>query len=279
MTLRDALAEACTQIARRDAETLLAHLLEHERTWVFAHPEAGLSAEQAVEFRTLVARRLAHEPLQHLTGRQEFYGLTLQVTADTLIPRPETELLVEAVLAWAANQSRALRIVDVGTGSGAIALALATHLPGAEIVAGDLSEAALEVARQNAEFLGLGERVRFVRSDLLAGFEAEIDAGDLFDLVVSNPPYVPESDAGTMQREVVEYEPAMALFGGEDGLTIYRELIPAAHVALRPGGLLAMEFGFGQLEALRALLLEWDGVAFLDDYAGIPRIALATRRT
>jgi release factor glutamine methyltransferase len=278
MHVRDAIAEGAALIPRRDAETLLAHVLGRDRVWVFAHPEAELAAEQAAVFGQLVERRAAQEPLQQLTGWQEFYGLNLRVTSDTLIPRPETEGLVEAVLAWAAETGGSLRVVDVGTGTGAIALALAAHLKDAEVMAGDLSEAALEVARENAERLGLDEQVRFVRSDLLAGFEGEMDAGALFDVVVSNPPYVPEGDAATMQREVVNYEPAMALFAGEDGLDLYRRLIPEAWAALRVGGLLAMEFGFGQREALRELLQAWGEVRFLDDYAGIPRVVLAIRR-
>jgi release factor glutamine methyltransferase len=278
MYVRDAITEGSMRIARRDAETLLAHVLGRDRVWVFAHPEAELAAEQAAVFGQLVERRAAQEPLQQLTGWQEFYGLNLRVTSDTLIPRPETEGLVEAVLAWAAETGGSLRVVDVGTGTGAIALALAAHLKDAEVMAGDLSEAALEVARENAERLGLDEQVRFVRSDLLAGFEGEMDAGALFDVVVSNPPYVPEGDAATMQREVVNYEPAMALFAGEDGLDLYRRLIPEAWAALRVGGLLAMEFGFGQREALRELLQAWGEVRFLDDYAGIPRVVLAIRR-
>ena len=278
MNLHTALAEASTQITRRDAETLLAHLLGHDRAWVFAHPEAHLDEEQKEAFCDLTARRAAQEPLQYLTGQQEFYGLLLQVTADTLIPRPETELLVEAVLHWASSQALELRMLDVGTGTGAIALALATHLPAAEIVACDISAAALAVARDNAESLDLADRVRFTQSDLLAALTPELDAGGLFDVIVSNPPYVPNADAETMQTEVVDHEPHLALFAGEDGLEVYRRLIPDAHAALRPGGLLAMEFGFGQRGALADLLDGWDDVRFLDDYAGIPRIAFATRR-
>lgn len=275
MTLHTALAEASTQIARRDAETLLAHLLERDRAWVFAHPEAELDPEQKDAFRELTSRRAAHEPLQYLTGQQEFYGLLLRVTPDTLIPRPETELLVEAVLGWAALQAGPLRILDVGTGTGAIALALATHLPAAEIVACDLSAAALAVARDNAERLDLAARVSFVQSDLLDALTPELDAGGLFDAIVSNPPYVPSVDAVTMQPEVVDHEPHLALFAGTDGLEVYRRLIPEAKVALRPGGLLAMEFGFGQCEALGDLLEGWDDLRFQDDYAAIPRIVLA----
>jgi release factor glutamine methyltransferase len=282
MTLHTAIAEASTQITRRDAETLLAHLLSHDRAWVFAHPEAELDSDQIEAFRELTSRRAAHEPLQYLTGLQEFYGLPLRVTPDTLLPRPETELLVEAVLGWASTQSKALRMLDVGTGTGAIALALATHLPAAEVVACDLSAAALAVARDNAEQLdvaghGGAARVSFVQSDLLDALTPELDAGGLFDAIVSNPPYVPTADAATMQPEVVDHEPHLALFAGDDGLEVYRRLIPQAEAALHSGGLLALEFGFGQRDALSDLLDGWDDVRFLEDYAGIPRIALASR--
>jgi release factor glutamine methyltransferase len=255
MTLQQAIAEASTSIARRDAEVLLAHVLQRERTWLFLHAEEELAAPDAVAFRDLVARRAAHEPLQHLTGVQEFYGLKLRVTRDTLIPRPETEHLVEAVLAWAAKQPGPLRLLDVGTGTGAIALALANHLPQAQIVACDLSPAALDVARQNARGLGLEQRVRFLLSDLLEAFNPELRHGDRFD--------------------AVDFEPHSALFAGDDGLDVYRRLIPQAHAALTPGGLLAMEIGFGQRDSLAELLTGWKDVHFIDDYAGIPRVALA----
>jgi release factor glutamine methyltransferase len=273
MTLRDAIA-AATRIARRDAETLLAHVVGCDRAYLFAHPEAELTADQHASFEALVARREAREPLQYLTTVQEFYGLPLRVTRDTLIPRPETELLVEAVLAWADARAGALRVLDVGTGTGAIALALATHLPQAQITAVDISAAALDVARGNAASLRLTQRVRFLLSDLLR----EVHAVQSFDIIVSNPPYIPNADATTLEAEVVDHEPHSALFAGMDGLDIYRRLIPQAHAALVPGGLLAMEFGFGQRESLRALLeAGWHDVRFLDDYAGIPRVVLARR--
>jgi release factor glutamine methyltransferase len=274
MTLRDAITSAAARIARRDAETLLAQVVGRDRAYLFAHPEAELTAEQHTSFKALVARREAREPLQYLTTVQEFYGLPLRVTRDTLIPRPETELLVEAVLAWADARTGALRVLDVGTGTGAIALALATHLPQAQMTAVDISAAALDVARGNAASLRLTQRVRFLLSDLLT----EVHAQQSFDIIVSNPPYVPNADAPTLESEVVDHEPHTALFAGADGLDIYRRLIPAAHAALMPGGLLAMEFGFGQRESLRALLeAGWEDVRFLDDYAGIPRVVLAHR--
>jgi release factor glutamine methyltransferase len=298
MTLRDALTEASRSISRRDAETLLLHLLsdrhpETDRSWLLAHPDESLSDAHLARLRVLTARRAANEPLQHLTGVQEFFGLALRVTPDTLIPRPETEHLVEAVLLWAAQLQgrRTLRIADVGTGSGAIAIALAKQLANAEFFAIDNSPAALAIAEQNARAHGCADRIQFIHSDLLAALltrtesdprhadDASVASGQSFDAIVSNPPYVALADAPTMQPEVVGFEPHSALFAGDDGLAIYRRLIPQAHAALRPDGLLALEFGFGQREALRALLNEtthaWRHVQFFNDYAGIPRVVLA----
>ena len=259
MTVREALAEATLYIPRRDAELLLAHVVGRPRTWVLSYPEATLSADLPDDFTALVRRRDAGEPLQYLLGRQEFFGLNLRVTPDVLIPRPETEHLVEAVLAhFAARlaelQGRALRLADIGTGSGAIALALASRLasvdplgmdsgsappsslaPRAEIVALDISRAALAVARENAEKLGLAARVRFLHSDLLGALQPELAKGQLFDAIVSNPPYVALGDSAGMQREVVEHEPHVALFAGADGLDVYRRLIPAAEAASAAG--------------------------------------------
>ena len=275
MTIREVLAEATLYIPRRDAELLLAHTAGRSRSWLLAYPDAPLDPTIVAAFHTLVRRRDTGEPLQHLTGVQEFFGLPLAVTRDVLIPRPETEHLVEAVLDWARTQpTQRLRIADVGTGSGAIALALATHLAEAEIFALDLSPAALEIARANAQRLELTDRVRFLESDLLAALAARYQP---LDAVVSNPPYVADADAATLQPEVRDHEPELALFAGPDGLAIYRRLIPEAHAALRPGGLLAMEFGFGQRDSLAVLLAGWKDLRFLNDYAGIPRVALALK--
>jgi release factor glutamine methyltransferase len=281
MTLRQVLTLASTHIARRDAELLLAHTLEIDRTHLLAHPEDELTPAQQISFETLIQRRAAHEPLQHLTGQQEFYGLNLRVTPDTLIPRPETELLVEAVLVWATalDTTRTLRILDIGTGSGAIAIALATHLAAADITATDISPAALAVAEENASAHHCADRIHFLQSDLLEALTRERNLNaQPFDAIVSNPPYIPTTDAPTMQPEVIHHEPHTALFAGPDGLDIYRRLIPQAQAALAPNGLLALEFGFGQSEAIWQLLTGWHDIRITDDYAGIPRIAVATRR-
>jgi release factor glutamine methyltransferase len=271
MTLREAITKASTTIARRDAETLVMHLLQRDRAWLMAHIDETLDEATRTQLQALTTRRAAHEPLQYLTGIQEFYGLPLTVTRDTLIPRPETELLVEAILEYAAAQPSLQRILDVGTGTGAIAIALAKHLPNAGITACDISPAALTVARENAAHLNLN--ITFVESDLLAAFTTS----QPFDIVVSNPPYIPTGDATDMQPEVRDHEPHNALFAGAQGLDIYRRLIPESFAALRPGGLLAMELGFGQREDLRALLAAWTNIRFLDDYASIPRVVLAER--
>ena len=282
MTLREALTEAATSIDRREAETLLAHLLFRDRPWLIAHSDTELSPALHETYRALIARRAAKEPLQYITGHQEFFGLMLRVTPDTLIPRPETELLVEAVLRWLADRPaiRYPHILDIGTGTGAIALALASKLPSASLTATDLYAAPLAVAEQNAARHHLTHRIAFLQSDLLAA--PLVQSFSPFDVIVSNPPYVSLYEAATMPDEVLKHEPHTALFAGPQGLDIYRRLLPAAHAALKPQGLLALEFGFGQLDALKTLFEKptngpWQNLTFLNDYAKIPRIALATR--
>lgn len=258
-----------------DAALLLRHTLSVGAAELRAWPERRLTPEQQQRFRAAVARRLAQEPIQYITGEQEFFGLSCEVSPAVLIPRPETELLVEAVLRELSPASDgSLRILDVGTGSGAIALALAKHLPEARVTAVDVSPAALAVAARNADRLGLAPRVRLVHSDLIEALSADEAA---FDAIVSNPPYVAEADRDTLHPEVRDYEPAEALFAGPAGLDIYRRLIPQSERHLRPGGLLAMEFGYGQRDSLADLLVSWDRVRFLDDLRGIPRVVLARR--
>ena len=264
--------------ARRDTETLLLHALktnvpDANLAWLIAHEDEPLAADAAGPFCDLIERRLAGEPIQYITGEAEFYGLPFHVNRDVLIPRPETEHLVEKVMALAAEFVRP-KIVDVGTGSGAIAVALAHALPFAEITATDISADALAVAKANAARNGVADRVRFFKGDLL-----EAVAGEHFDIVISNPPYVPESDRTTLDVEVRDYEPAQALFAGEDGLQIYRRLIPAAFDALVPGGYLALEIGYGQRAGIEALLVRegFAGIEFIPDLQGIARVAVARR--
>jgi release factor glutamine methyltransferase len=261
--------------ARRDAELLLMHAASLKRTDLIAYPQRELAPLQSAGLDAAVQRRLRHEPVQYITGTQEFYGLPLKVSPAVLIPRPETEHLVESVLERLPHD-RPVTLIDIGTGSGAIAIALAVHLPLASVTALDLSTAALAVAEANARAHHVADRIRFLRSDLLDCLTTQERCG-CFDAVVSNPPYVPIGDHETLHPQVREHEPATALYAGEDGLTIYRRLIPQAAAALRPGGLLAMEFGYGQRDALASLLASWQDLSFVHDLQDIPRVALGVR--
>jgi release factor glutamine methyltransferase len=259
--------------ARLDAELLLRHALGKDRAWILAHRNRSIAHESHRRFSHLIERRKAGEPIQYITGEQEFYGLPFRVTPDVLIPRPETEHLAEKALQLASAIS-APRIVDVGTGSGAIAVAVAHHLPAAQIAALDISLPALSVARENAQRNAVSERIRFLQSDLLAAV-----AKERFDLVVSNPPYVPAADRDSLSVEVRDHEPALALFAGDDGLDIYRRLIPDAFAVLEPGGYLLMEIGYGQSEPVAALSIQagFDDINFVPDLQGILRVASARR--
>jgi release factor glutamine methyltransferase len=264
--------------ARPDAAWLLLLALRREfpdanRAWLIAHQDDTLSPDCAAALDRLAARRTAGEPMQHISGEAEFFGLPFSVNSSVLIPRPETEHLVEKVLALARGIS-APKIVDVGTGSGAIAISLAHELANAQICATDLSTAALAIAIENAERDDVADRIRFLAGDLLAPV-----ANERFDLVASNPPYVPERDRASLSVEVRDYEPAQALFAGEDGLAIYWRLIPAAFAALVPGGFIAFEIGYGQSDALRALLEQagFNEIEFVPDLQGIPRVVTAKR--
>lgn len=275
MTCRQALDRAASLLselptARRDAELLLLYILGRHRAWLLAHSEAELTQEQARQFEDWIQRRALHEPVQYIVGKQEFFGLAMRVTPAVLIPRPETEHLVEALLQRVPKDAP-LRICDVGTGSGAIAVALAHALPRAQITALDCSAAALDVARQNAVRHSVADRLRIAESDLLGAVRRE-----QFDAVVSNPPYVALSEV--LEPQVREYEPSEALYAGPTGLEVYQRLIPEAHDVLVPGGWLLLEMGHGQREALAGLLASWDGVEFVPDLAGIPRVAIARRR-
>jgi release factor glutamine methyltransferase len=282
MTLREALTVAAAQLANdehlratatRDAELLLLHILQIPRTTLIAHPGRELSATQRTAYEDSIARRLHHEPVQYITGQQEFYGLTLKVAPAVLIPRPETEHLVEAVLKL-LPADQPLKIADIGTGSGAIAIALAIHLPQATITALDVSAEALAIATANAREHKVADRISFLQSDLLSALDRGAEA---FDAIVSNPPYVAETDRDTLHPQVRDHEPATALFAGETGLDIYRRLIPQAHTALKPNGLLALEIGHDQQNAVAALLQKWHNLSFVNDLQRIPRVALAQR--
>jgi release factor glutamine methyltransferase len=282
MTLRQAVTNAAAELAanphlsehaHRDAELLLLHTLQISRVALIAYPDRDLSPAQDALYQTAINRRLQLEPIQYITGEQEFYGLRLQVTPAVLIPRPETEHLVEAVLKL-LPADKPVKLVDVGTGSGAIAIALAVHLPLAKIVALDLSSEALAVAERNAREHNVANRIEFLQSDLLAAVKSH---GETFDAVLSNPPYIPESDRPTLHPQVRDHEPAAALFAGETGLDIYRRLIPEAASALKANGILVLEIGHRQLKPLTHLLLGWNDVTFVNDLQQIPRVARARR--
>jgi release factor glutamine methyltransferase len=277
MTLRELVLQAEETLragphperARLDAEALLRHQLGRDRAWLLAHGDDAADSADAAAFAEIVGRRLAGEPIQYITGSAEFYGLPFAVTPGVLIPRPETEHLVEAVLRLAA-QFPAPRIADIGTGSGAIAVALAHSLRQAQITATDLSPQAMGIARKNAFQNGVLNRIEFLEGDLFAPL-----AGQRFDIVASNPPYVPLADSPSLSVEVREFEPHSALFAGEDGLDFYRRLIPAAHEHLVPGGWLVLEIGYGQQPAIQQLLAQsgYGEIHFVPDYQRTSRVA------
>jgi release factor glutamine methyltransferase len=263
--------------ARRDAESLFLHVLkkigtERNTAWLLGH--LNDPTDHAAEFKALIQRRLAGEPIQYITNETEFYGLPFLVSPDVLIPRPETEHLVEKVLELAAGfpvpRIPVLRIVDIGTGSGAIAIAIARHLPHASISAIDHSNPALAIAQENANRNGVA--VRFLQGDLLNPV-----ANEQFDIVVSNPPYVPTADRDSLSVEVRDHEPPLALFAGPDGLDIYRRLFPQSFACLVPGGFIVLEIGYGQSQPIADLLASsgLTNIEFVPDLQSIPRVAVA----
>ena len=255
---------------RLNAELLLMFTLGCDRSYLFAHPERELTPDEQSRYRVALDERIRGVPAQYITGHQEFWGMDFIVSPAVLIPRPETEHVVEAVLQLAAGRD-SLRIVDVGTGSGCIALALAKELPSAEIVASDISAEALEVARANAVRHQLDHRIRFVRSDLLEGVTPP------FDIVVSNPPYVGESEVDSVQLEVRKFEPRGAVFAGPVGDEVIARLIPEARNFLRPGGWLIMEISGTIAERTKALLNSWENISLDRDLQSIPRVARAQK--
>jgi release factor glutamine methyltransferase len=250
-------------VPRLTAEVLLAHAVAHDRAWLYAHSDDELREVWWIHYGRYLHQRLKGQPTQQITGIQEFYGRDFRVNRDVLIPRPETEHLIETALRLNAN-----RILDIGTGSGAIAVTLALET-GARVVGTDISLPALRIAVDNGR--RLGANVDWLACDLGSSLR------DAFDLVVSNPPYIAASDKTTLQREVRDYEPEIALYGGGDGLEIYRRLIPEAHRLLTSGGWLAMEIGATQSDAVSDMLVAWKEVEIRRDLAGLPRVVLARR--
>lgn len=239
------LQDSGSPTARLDAEVLLAHVLGQGRVDLYMHPERLLTTEQEASYQDSLARRSRREPVSYIVGQKEFYGLPLAVDRRVLIPRPETEVLVERALAWARPQDQVgLRIADIGTGSGCIAVALATHLPQAQLFATDISSAALQVAAENVRRYGVTDQVRLLQGDLCAPLTTSVD------LLVSNPPYTVWE---TLPAGITAYEPRQALDGGDDGLAIYRRLLPQLPAHLRVGAAALLEIGDGQEEAVAAL--------------------------
>ncbi|HVV47254.1 MAG TPA: peptide chain release factor N(5)-glutamine methyltransferase [Bryobacteraceae bacterium] len=268
MTLQTAVTQGAELLAasgtpqpRLTAELLLCHAVHCERSYLYAHPEQDLREVEWIHYGRWLHERMQGKPLQYITRTQEFYGRPFRVSPSVLIPRPETEILVETVL---KRRTGAQSIVDVGAGSGAIAVTLALETQ-ARVIATDISLPALQIAASNAA--SLKARVGFIAADLLS-----VVADSSVDVVVSNPPYVATGECESMQREVRDWEPHVALFAGDTGLDIYRRLIPEAARVLRPGGLLAFEFGFNQADAVRDLTAGWHAVELTPDLAGIPRI-------
>ncbi len=289
MQLKSALIDAITRLTRAqvpsprlNAELLLMFTLGCDRAYLHAHPEHELTADERTRYDRALAERSRGVPAQYITGHQEFWGMDLIVTPAVLIPRPETEHVIESVLELAPAERAGgqacpphtilLRIADVGTGSGCIALALAKELPQAEIHAVDISPAALEIARANAARHQLDSRIQFHQADLLARFET-----NSFDFVVSNPPYVGESEADQVQLEVRKFEPRDAVFAGPTGLEVIARLIPQAHSALKPGGWLVMEISGTISEEVERMLKDWKEVQVKPDLQSIPRVVRARK--
>ena len=261
--------------AHRDVAVLARHLLQWDTAAWLTRQRDLAPAELGAPLDALVSRRALGEPVAYLCGAREFYGREFSVTRDVLIPRPDTELLCERVLSLLAARPAASPspvIVDVGTGSGCIAVTLAAEVPGLLVIASDTSPAALEIAAANATRHRVADRIRFVEGSLTAG------TTDV-DVVVSNPPYIPEGDRAGLMRDVRDFEPASALFAGEDGLDVIRALIPEARRALRAGGVLALEIGSGQADAVAALMAEagFSAIRATRDLAGIPRTVEGVR--
>lgn len=291
-TIAEAIAEGANKLRasgiseeRRAAGILLCHTLGIDRIHLLTRSSEQIDGVRYEAYLALVDRRTSGEPLQYITGHQEFYGLDFIVTPDVLIPRPETEFLVQRVidLRRAMHTEHPPTIVDAGTGSGCIAVTLAYNIPGARVIAIDISSAALDIARANAERHGVQDRIEFLEGDLLEplGRLARRQSGleGAIDFIASNPPYVEEGKPETLQREVRDWEPALALYGGADGLNCYRRLLADGAAYLKSGGYLVCEIGYTQLDAIREMIdvTKWELVDVTHDLQGIPR-TLSIRR-
>lgn len=261
------LQKAAVVEPRREAGSLLAHVLGHDRSFVIAHANDALSDEEWEGFQSLSERRAAGEPLQYITGHQEFFKLDFEVTPEVLIPRPETELIIETALELLRDDPQPY-FADIGTGSGCIAISILHELPAARAIATDVSPPALRVAQRNAERHGVVDRLELLESDCFSA----LDARGSFCLIASNPPYVSDDELKSVQREV-RYEPRAALAAGSDGLSVIRRLLGEARRFLRAGGHFVFEIGFGQSEAVKHLIDRrvWKLIEVRTDLQGIPR--------
>lgn len=267
------LRKAGVSEARREAGSLLGHVIARDRSFIIGHADDPTTPAEMETFASFIEQRAAGMPLQYITGHQEFFSLDFEVNADVLIPRPETELLVETALKLIPGSKTEMFICDVGTGSGCVAVSLLHERPTARGKALDVSPAAIEVAKRNAAKHGVSNRLEFVVSDCFA----EVDKENVFDLIVSNPPYIPARDIEGLQREVRDYEPHLALRAGEDGLAIIRRLLIDARTRLKPGGHFLFEIGFDQRAAVESLIAPmassrgWTLLDIYTDLQGIPR--------
>ena len=272
-------AKAGIESARLDTEVLLAHVLKKERIFLYAHFDRPLSTDERDEFRAMVKRRAMREPVAYILGEKEFYGRPFVVNEFTLIPRPETEHLIDGILKWKKEGcggeawSGPLKVLDIGTGTGCIGITLAAELDEVEVTAVDISQEALHMASANADALGVAEKIRFIQGDLLDSVK-----GEQFHLIVSNPPYVEEVERANLPPDVAQFEPESALFAGEDGMDIIRRLVPDAAAQLVSGGLFAMEFGSSQRELVESCVGEsWADYRIEQDLQGHPRALFAKR--
>jgi release factor glutamine methyltransferase len=255
----------------RESSTLLQFALGRDRVFLFSYPEYELSAEEQKRFHEILGRRTGREPLQYITGRQEFYGLDFTITKDVLIPRPETEMLVAKSVELLGKVDRP-RFAEIGVGSGCISIAILANVPGSTAVGADISQAAIDVARKNAIKHNVSDRLGLIESNVFASFPP-----GRFDLIVSNPPYVPAVDIDGLQPEVRAFEPHIALTDGADGLSIVKSIVDASPDFLVPGGSLLIEFGFGQADSVDSMFDRrvWSRVEMIPDFQQIPRMATA----
>ena len=259
------------QSARLDAEVLLSHVLRQERIYLYVHFDEPMEQNELSKFREYVKKRAQHVPIAYIIGEREFMGLPFKVTKDTLIPRPDTEILVENVLNN-VDKDKEIEIVDIGTGSGAIILSLLVNLPKAQGKTVDISSKAIEVAKENAVNLQVNDRCEFFVGDLFAPLN-----DNKFDVIVSNPPYIPQKDIATLEDDVKEYEPVSALTDGGDGLSYYRRLLSEGKAYIKENGFIALEIGIYQSEDVKQIAMDngWKNIKIIKDYAGIDRVVLA----